>query len=264
MSFIELSAFDSDLVNCEIVRSAKPNDKAKVKLSYGPAKRAIAFITPPFVCDWPQLSGYGNYGSKFGPTELDKAQYTVGVTNRPLDPETNKQLDMYFNALRSIDAALTDFVHANQKELLHTRDLSRDEVKGKLSATVKPKYEEDLLVYHRQQLSARKFDFHGQERHLKIVDAQRREYVGEVHHEDVLMAAVQLDCVYTGLAGGLYGCKWTLLEVMHVNRAGKSVAAPGQGIWAAVSVPSWADEPEAKKQKTEPEDWGSAFGQPGL
>ena len=59
-------------------------------------------------------------------------------------------------------------------------------------------------------------------------------------------------------------CKWTLLEVMHVNRAGKSVAAPGQDIWAAVSVPSWADEPEAKKQKTEPEEWGSAFGQSGL
>ena len=87
MSFIELSAFDSDLVNCEIVRSAKPNDKAKVKLSYGPAKRAIAFITPPFVCNWPQLSGYGNYGSKFLPTELVKARYTDQPPAGPRDEQ---------------------------------------------------------------------------------------------------------------------------------------------------------------------------------
>jgi hypothetical protein len=240
MSFIDLNTFEPALLKCELVHSTKqPQEKPKVKITYGPARRAIAFITPAFICDWPRLTGNGNYGTKFGPTELDKAQYTVGVTNRALDDETNQHLDMYFNALRAIDMKLVEFVHANQKELLHTRDLTRDEVKGKLSPTVKAKYEEDVLVYTRQQLSARKFDYHGQEKTLKIVDTDHRDYVGDVHHEDVLMAAVQLECVFF-LAGGLYGCKWAILEGMHLKKAEPTRTRPGQDIWANVQLPAWA------------------------
>ena len=239
MSYIELDAFDPSQIRCEVVHSknSKPGEKPKlnVRLTYGPARRAIAFVTPPCVVDWPKLDGDGNFGSKYGPDSAEKASYTVGLSDKPVDGE--QTMAKYFDALRAIDSILVEFAYFNQKELLGTRDMSRDEVRGKLNPTVKPKYDEDVLVCHRQNLSTRKYTWTGEARTLRIVDCSRQPLSAPVRHEDVCMLAVQLDTVYTGLVGSMYGCKWQVNEVMLLKRASNNFEPHDDPFG---SVPSWA------------------------
>jgi hypothetical protein len=240
MSYIDLDAFDTSLLRCEIVNSknSKPGEKPKlnVRLTYGPARRAVAFVTPATVVDWPKIEGEGNFGSKYGPDTLDKAAFTMGLTDKPIDG--TQTMAKYFDVLRAIDSLLVEFVHANQKELLGARDMSRDEVRGKLSPTVKPKYDDDILVCHKQNLSTRKFTWNGEERHLRIVDCNRAPLTQPVRHEDVCMVAVQLDAVYTGLMGCMYGCKWAICEVMLLKRASNNYESRDDPF--ANHVPAWA------------------------
>lgn len=243
MAALDLATFDPALLNCELTttRPTKPTDKPRtvVKLSYGPSRRGIAFVTPPCVVDWPKLTGDGNFGSMYGPADVDKAQFTVGVTDKGLPDGTTTHMDAYFAALRAIDDKLVETVHANQKELLNTRGLSKDEVRGKLSATVKPKYEDDTLVYTRHNMATRKFTWSGAERTIPLVDAKKQP-VETISHEDVCAIATQLDCVYTGLMGSMYGTKWNVCEVMLLKRA-EHKPPPGSDAFAAYEVPAWAD-----------------------
>ena len=239
MSYIDLDAFDPSQIRCEIVHSknAKPGEKPKlnVRLSYGPARRSIAFVSPPCVVDWPKLDGDGNFGSKFGPDALDKASYTVGLSDKPVDGVPT--MAKYFDALRAIDSVLVEFVYYNQKELLGARDMSRDEVRGKLNPSVKAKYEDDLLVYHKQNLGTRKFAWSGEARELRIVDCERRPLTAPVRHEDVCLVAVQLETVYTGMMGSMYGAKWQINECMLLKRAGNNYE-PHEDPFG--QVPPWA------------------------
>jgi hypothetical protein len=242
---IDLGTFNPTLLNCDIVstKPSKPGDKARtvVKLSYGPSRRAIAFVTPPCVVDWPKLHGDGNFGTQFGPTEVDKAQYTMGVTDKLL-PTGEHEMAPYFDALRAIDDALVACVHANQKELLSSRGLSKEEVRGKLQATVKPKYEDDALAYNRQNMSTRKFTWSGDERTLRITDVRKQPLAEPVAHQDVCVVATQVDCVYTGLMGSMFGIKWSIAEVMLLKRA-EHKPQPGSDAFVDYAVPSWANAP---------------------
>ena len=244
MAYLNLSEFNAELINCDITftKPQKPGDKARtvVKLSYGPSRKALAFVTPACVVDWPRLEGDGNFGTKFGPTEIDKAAYTVGLTDKTLQSGENAPMKQYFEVLHAIDAKLIEFVHANQKELLNSRGLTLLEVGAKLSPAVKPRYEDDVLIYNRQNLSTRKFGYLGQERTLRIVDAARATVTIPVGHEDVCLVASQLDMVFMGLMGSLYGCKYSVAEVMLLKRA-ERVAQPGEDAFMGIEIPSWAD-----------------------
>jgi hypothetical protein len=166
MSYIDIHQFDPAQVKCELVttgpRNAGDKPKTQVKMSYGPNRRAIGFLTPPCVLDWPRLTGDGNLNTKYGPTEPDKAAYTCGLTDRPV-PEIDAVGDpggamkRFFNVIREIDNALIAFVHANQRELLGVRDLTLDNIRGKANQTVKPKYDEsgDLLIFERMNVATR-------------------------------------------------------------------------------------------------------------
>ncbi|KAG8470014.1 hypothetical protein KFE25_006469 [Diacronema lutheri] len=65
----------------------------------------------------------------YGPTDVDKAAYTAGVTDKelPIEGAPLAQMDAYFGALRAIDDQRVETVHARQKELLNTRGLSKEE-----------------------------------------------------------------------------------------------------------------------------------------
>jgi hypothetical protein len=249
MSFIDLNAFDAALLHCEVLYSKQLNPtekpKPRIKISYGPTRRSLAFISPPTVVDWPYLHGDGNFGTKFGPPDVDKAQYIVGLTDKPLPSTGSAQTQRLFEVLEQIDKALIAFVHANQKEFLSSRDLSVAEVKGKMSTTVKSKFDEnDTLIYRRVNLATRKFDWKGEERPLRLVDNKRQALAAPVCHQDICMVALQLDCVYTGLMGAMFGCKWNVCEAMLVARAapsGMTSMAPVDDVWGQVEVPAWAD-----------------------
>ena len=53
-------------------------------------------------------------------------------------------------------------------------------------------------------MSTRTFTWAGSERVVPLVDA-RRKPVDEIRHEDVCAIATQLDCIYTGLTGSMFG-----------------------------------------------------------
>lgn len=248
MSFISLETFEPQQLHCEIVyaKSQNPAEKPKprIKMTYGPTRRAISFITAPVVVDWPYLHGDGNFGTKFGPPDVDKAQFIVGLTDKPL--RGSAPSPRLFEVLEQIDASLIAFVHNYQKEFLNSRDLSLAEVKGKMSLTVKSKFDEnDTLSYKRVNLATRKFDWKGEEHPIRIVDCKRQVLEAPICHQDICMVAMQLDCVYTGLMGSMFGCKWNVCEAMLVARAppmgASSSMAPVDEVWGAVEVPAWAD-----------------------
>jgi hypothetical protein len=253
MAYIDLegpNAFNAQLLHCEVVysKSQNPSEKPKprIRITYGPARRSIAFISPPIVVDWPYLHGDGNFGTKFGPPDVDKAQFIVGLTDKAVPHTGLSAAKALFEALEQIDAVLIAFVHANQKEFLNSRDLSTAEVKGKMSTTIKSKFDDtDTLAYRRVNLATRKFDWKGEERALRVVDNKRQALDGQIAHDDVCMVALQLDCVYTGLMGSMFGCKWNVCEVMLIARAPPrsvgSASTPVDDVWGAIAVPTWAD-----------------------
>ena len=247
MSFIPLSAFDPALLHCELAYSKpqNPTDKPKprIKMTYGPTRRALSFITAAIVVDWPYLHGDGNYGTKFGPPDVDKAQFIVGLTDKPLPATGNTEAGPLFTALEQIDTALVAFAHKHQKEFLNSRDLSLAEIKGKMCHTVKSKFDEnDVPSYRRVNLATRKFDWKGEEHPIRVVDCKRQVLEAPIRHQDICMVALQLDCVYT--ISSMFGCKWNVCEAMLVARASSGDAAPKapvDEVWGAIDVPTWAD-----------------------
>jgi hypothetical protein len=163
------------------------------------------------------------------------------------DEQTQRKMTAYFEVMRAAEDLLVHFVHANQKELLNERCLSVEAVRGKLLQTVKPKYEDDTLLYNRQNMATRRFTWKGSENTLPVFDRYCQPINAEfelVRHEDICMVATQLDCIYTGLMGSMYGCKWAIIEVMRLTRAeqqqGSSNCVGCVDIWANVGIPDWA------------------------
>jgi hypothetical protein len=219
MSAIELNAFAEDLVVCEAVHKKTASGKAStsVRLSYGPARRAISLVTPPCVVDWPMLHGDGDYGSKFGPDQLDK----VDVTDQGHPHEDREAMARSFAVVRAIDEKLVAFVHANQRELLCTRDLSEDGIRAKRNAAAKDKFDsQDVLQFTKQTLSFRKLDWKGRDVELRIVDAARKPYTEPILQGDICIVAAGIEYVYFIPQQG-FGVKWGLPELMRL--------APGTG-----------------------------------
>jgi hypothetical protein len=110
------------------------------------------------------LHGDGDFGSKYGATDVDKAQYKVDVKSQGHGHEDRAAISKYFDVLRAIDSKLVDFVHYNQRELLGTRELSLEAIRGKLNASAKDKYDtQDVLQFTKQTVATRKFDWKSRE-----------------------------------------------------------------------------------------------------
>jgi hypothetical protein len=78
-------------------------------------------------------------------------------------------------------------------------------------------------------------------KYAHVVDTQRMPIDGDVEpvrHEDVCMVATQLYCVYKGLMGSMYGCKWAILEAMLLTRARQMPQWPGVVARALTSGPT--------------------------
>jgi hypothetical protein len=199
MSAIDLATFDKDQLFCEVVHSKTGTGAAKtsVRISYGSTRRSICLVSPACAIDWPMMHSDGDYCSKFGPDQLDKAQYKCDITDQLHEHVDSMALSNCFQVLRWIDDKLVTFVHHNQKELLGTRDLPIDGIRTKRNASAKPKYDaQDVLVYTKQTLAQRKLDWKGNEQKLRIVDARRNSYTEPVAHGDICIAAAAIDYVY--------------------------------------------------------------------
>ena len=188
--------------------------------------------------DWPMLGPEGNMGSKFGPDSPDKAVYMLGLADRALEGVDQPRVDQLFKVLNLIDERVADFVYAHQKDVLGTRDLSLEAVRGKMSAAVKQRYDGDTPLYKRINVSVRCLDYNGNRRHLPQLDCKRLPLTEEIKHEDVLMAAIQLDMFYS--MSSVFGVKWAPVQLMLLRRRADQAAPTPADIWADVGVPEWA------------------------
>mmetsp|Transcript_29643 Transcript_29643/g.74589 ORF Transcript_29643/g.74589 Transcript_29643/m.74589 type:complete len:258 (-) Transcript_29643:56-829(-) len=221
--------------------------KTTVRVTYGPTKRSLALITPPMAADWPMLGPDGNMGSKFGPDAPDKAVYVVGLADRALEGVDQHRVAHLFTVLNLIDERVSDFVYAHQKDVLGTRDLSPEAVRGKMSAAVKQRYDGDTPLYKRMNVSVRCLDYNGNRRALPQLDCNRQPLAEghEIKHEDLLMAAIQLDMFYS--MTNVFGVKWAPVQLMLLRRRADQAPPTPADIWANVGVPQWAtaDPPPA-------------------
>jgi len=242
MAFVPISEFDIEKVNIDLgpAQQSRNARGPQIKITYGPARRALGLLTPPIVADWPQLTGDGNFNSKFGPTDVDKASYTMGISDkRPAHAgEDNKEVLALFKALGQIDDKLCRFAHAHQLALFRTTTASFEEVKAKNQPCVRSKIEGDVEVYKRVNLSVKILAPSGVRRSVRVVDCHFKPTDAQVRHEDVCMVAMQLDFVYTGVMGHLYGIKWAPVEVAFLEHSARE--QENDNIWGAVQAPQWA------------------------
>jgi hypothetical protein len=242
--FIDSMNFDQKLLVVELHYMKPVGDNVKprttVRVSYGPTKRSLALITPPMVADWPMLGPDGNTGSKYGPDSPDKAVYMLGLADRALEGVDLPRVEQLFKVLNLIDERVSDFVFAHQKDVLGTRDLSLEAVRGKMSAAVKQRYDGDTPLYKRVNVSVRCLDYNGNRRHLPQLDCKRLPLAegNEIKHEDLLMAAIQLDSFYS--MSSVFGVKWAPVQLMLLRRRADQAAPTPADIWADVGVPEWA------------------------
>jgi hypothetical protein len=138
MAPIDLASFDIALVNFELVQS-RASTTTTIRAMYGPERRPLSFVTPACVVHWPKLHGDGDYGTRFGPSELSKAKYSACATDEDLPSGPNEQMSLWFAVVKAIDCKLAQFAHAQQTELFKARGLSLEAVEAKLCAAVKAK-----------------------------------------------------------------------------------------------------------------------------
>jgi hypothetical protein len=91
MAPIDLASFDVALVNFELVQS-RASKTTTLRATYGPDRRPLSFVTPACVVHWPKQHGDGDYGTRFGPSELSKARYSACTTDEDLPSGPNEQM----------------------------------------------------------------------------------------------------------------------------------------------------------------------------
>lgn len=263
MAFIQLADWDKKQlrVDAETTRPPKGSNskpRTRIRVSYGEDRRAPALVTPFMVCDWPMLGAEGNLNSTFGPSDEDKAQWQVSLTDRRIarappgselnDAESGQNLaaGRLMQALCDIDDAVAEYVYSRRAELLGAPKLSKEQVRAKMNPLVRAKCDESgNELYKRCTVSLKKYAWDGTPNELVVVK-RGEPYAGEIKHEDVLQVALQVDCVYT-MPTGSFGVKLGIVEISHVSSAApaqhadKKARVSPEG-WAA--APTWADDGE--------------------
>lgn len=273
MSFLPVTSIDLAQIHVELhygkPKAGETKPKPQIKVTYGPARRALALLTPPVVVDWPMLSGDGNFGTKFGPDDVDKAEFRVGISDKvpSVEGASQSSVQAYFNLLRAIDEKVVECVWANQTEILKEKSMTLEQVRAKLMPTVKPKKDDaGDTQYHRQTLGLKKYGWRGEERSVKIVDKKLQPTAEPVSHEDVCMLATQLDFVYTGLLNGHFGCKWVPVEVCLLKKAPglDDFKLDGGSAFGGTEMPSWAEEMPQSGPPPEPVRQPGFIGESGF
>ena len=55
--------------------------KPSISMHYQPALQKVALVTPPCVTMWPRVSGDGNFGTMWGPSDITKAKFTLDLSD---------------------------------------------------------------------------------------------------------------------------------------------------------------------------------------
>ena len=197
--------------------------KTTVSMIYQPAGGDVAMVSAPGVTLWPRVSGDGNFGTMWGPTDVTKAKYTLDLNDTPINEQPNEEFAAFMAKMEMIDDRLLDFVTENQLKILGRKNLSRDEVKMLQIRTVRTKYDKHsgVLNGHAINLSTPKFAWDGMggkyARTITVCDHKGAAVPqGQVAPGDVAAATIYANQVYTGVGGDKFGIHWSFMDVSVV------------------------------------------------
>ena len=197
--------------------------KATIQMYVGETAAEVAMVSPACVTNWPRVTGDGNFGTMWGPADVQKAKFTLDLTDAGINEGENEAFKMYADLLTVIDDRLLDFVQNNQLKILGRKNLSREEVKMLQIRTIRPKYDKvtGALTGHCVQMSAGKYMWDGcggkVPRKINICDHTGQVLPdGVVQPGDVVAATMYANQVYTGVGGDKFGIHWSFEDVQIV------------------------------------------------
>ena len=218
--------FNADNVTFAI--GSDRNGKVALSMVVQPQCSEVAVVTPACVTHWPRCTGDGNFGTMWGPTDINKAKFSIDLTDAPINGEDNPNFNAFTTLFECIDDKLLDFVHNNQLRILGRKNLSREEVKMLQIRSVRPKYDKisGHLIGHSIQMTTSKFAWDGMggkyARKINICDMNGIVVAnGNVTPGDVVAVTTYANQVYTGVGGDKFGIHWSFEDVSVVCQRSK-------------------------------------------
>lgn len=220
-NYTNYEAISSDEISFSLGndRQGKPS----IQMHMGPAASEVAIVSPACVTNWPRVTGDGNFGTMWGPTDIQKAKFTLDLTDTPINDGTNHMFSAFSHLMSTIDDRLLDFVQNNQLRILGRKNLSRDEVKMLQIRSVRPKYDKmsGALSGHSMQLSVSKYAWDGvggkYARTINICDHTGAVLPNAtVQPGDVVAVTLYANMVYCGVGGDKFGIHWSFEDVQVV------------------------------------------------
>ena len=123
--FVNYNELESTEINFAL--GTDRDGKPTIQMYVGPEAAELALISPACVTNWPRVTGDGNFGTMWGPTEVGKAKFTLDLTDGPINGEVNNSYEQFNTLMSAVDDRLLDFVQANQMKILGRKNLSREE-----------------------------------------------------------------------------------------------------------------------------------------
>lgn len=225
-TFTQLSDIVTDDIKLSLTQDR--HGKPAVQMHIGANVAEVAFVTPACRTHWPRCTGDGNYGTMWGPTDINKAKYTLDLTDDHINGEANTGFTKLANMLEAIDDKLLEFVFQNQLRILGRKNLSKEECKMLQIRSVRAKYDKNngMLVGHSVQLNTSKFAWDGMggrfARNINICDHTGSVILnGTVSPGDVVAATMYQAQVYTGVGGDKFGIQWSFEDISVVCQRSK-------------------------------------------
>jgi hypothetical protein len=214
--------------------------KPQISMFVGDNAAAVSCISPACVTNWPRVTGDGNFGTMWGPTDIAKAKFTIDLTDAAINDNLNANFGSFSGMIDTIDNALLRFVHSNQLKILGRKNLSMEEVRMLQIRSVRPKYDKisGALVGHSLQLSASKFAWDAcggkYARVINVCDHAGSVVTnGAVQPGDVVAATMFANQVYCGVGGDKFGVHWSMEDVQVVcqrSRLAQKTTVPVFGV----------------------------------
>ena len=86
---------DLDPAQIAFILGADRNGKVTVSMTLQPAGADVALVTAPAVTLWPRCSGDGNFGTMWGPTDVQKAKFTLDLGDALINEQPNMDFDEF-------------------------------------------------------------------------------------------------------------------------------------------------------------------------
>jgi hypothetical protein len=221
MKYVNYGELKADEIS--FVLGTDRHGKPSIQMHAGPNAADVALVSPACVTNWPRVTGDGNFGTMWGPTDIAKAKFTLDLCDTQINESPNEGFAAFSALMEAVDNRLLDFVQTNQLKILGRKNLSREETKMLQIRSVRPKYDKlsGSLAGHSVQMSAGKFAWDGcggrYPRTINVCDHTGAVVQnGTVQAGDVVAVTMFANQVYTGVGGDKFGIHWSFEDVQIV------------------------------------------------